>query len=407
MKRKFRLIKLACLLILLLTGCFPIPLRSFQGPGRQAGPPETTLLPALATTITPIPTNAPPQTSNRQTAPTPSVFPAPTRPQSVLAPTSHLDCQSSPQTLRLLEETSAENWLDWVEKLSGAQPVTIGGKTITLTSRYTPAIFNAETQTSAFDFVYETLQAWYPAQQVRAQPFQFEIAQGQRISAKNLEVTLPGTTHPEEVIILSAHLDSTARPAAEHVAPGADDNASGSAALIEAARIFSDHSFARTIRLVWFTGEEEGLWGSKAYVKELNHSEQILGVINLDMYGYDADNDHCFELHVGTLSASDRVGQCFIQSAESSNLGLHTFDYLTDQATSSSDHSSFWEQKIGAIEVLENFFDNPQPDGCAAADPNPNYHTPQDTADHLNPDFALRITRAAFATVVNMAIMLR
>ena len=50
-----------------------------------------------------------------------------------------------------------------------------------------------------------------------------------------------------------------------HLAPGAEDNASGSAALLEAARLFNRYRFERTLQIIWFTGEEQGLLGSLAF----------------------------------------------------------------------------------------------------------------------------------------------
>ena len=79
----------------------------------------------------------------------------------------------------------------------------------------------------------------------------------------NLEAILPGTESQQSVLI-TAHLDSTTFGSVS-IAPGADDNASGSSAVLEAARILSQYQFKHTIRFVLFTGEEQGLIGSRAY----------------------------------------------------------------------------------------------------------------------------------------------
>ena len=68
-------------------------------------------------------------------------------------------------------------------------------------------------------------------------------------------------------------------------------------------------------------------------------------------------------------------------------------------ATSSSDHGSFWTVKVGAIEILENMFDQKQPGGCTKPDKNTRYHTSKDTFEHLNPDLAIRIIRASLAAI--------
>ncbi|MBE0697327.1 MAG: M28 family peptidase, partial [Anaerolineaceae bacterium] len=138
-------------------------------------------------------------------------------------------------------------------------------------------------------------------------------------------------------------------------------------------------------------------------VKQIAAPEMVLGVVNLDMFGYDTDNDRCFELHVGQLPQSNRIGQCFIDSYGAYNLGLQKYDYLTDNAVRASDHASFWDANIGAIEVVEDVFAQNQPGGCPASDASPNYHTPQDTVDKLNPESGIALVRAALATISALA----
>src|SRR5206468_2494129 len=121
----------------------------------------------------------------------------------------------------------------------------------------------------------------------------------------------------------------------------------------------------------------EGLLGSAAYVAD-HATAPYLGVVNMDMFGYDSNNDRCFEIHVGTLAQSADVGNCFRNSVTSYSLGL-TQDFLTTGATDRSDHASFWQAGVGAIEIAENFFNNGQAGGCVGQDPNPGYHTTNDT----------------------------
>ncbi len=277
----------------------------------------------------------------------------------------------------------------------------VKGRKVSFSTRYTPAMF-ATTEPNALDFIDETVSAWYPSEQIEIQTYPATI-NDQPIKGKNLILTIPGILKQEEEVILSAHLDSQSRQTPEKTAPGAEDNASGSAALLEAARLLRGHTFERTIRIIWFTGEEQGMLGSKAYVKAVQNQGAIQAVINLDMFGFDSDNDRCFEMHVGALPASDRIGQCFLQTIRQYDLGLPRPDYLTTTATSLSDHGSFWTRNIGAIEILENMFDQDPAAGCAKSDRNPNYHTPQDTYDRLNPDSAIRIVRAGLATLLAIA----
>jgi len=111
------------------------------------------------------------------------------------------------------------------------------------------------------------------------------------VNWKNLIGTIPGKTNPEEVVIVSAHLDSKSDERLMY-APGADDNASGCAAVLELARVLSEHSFEKSIRFIFFSREETGWEGSAAYVKSIDkNSEKISAVINLDMIAYGNDNE--------------------------------------------------------------------------------------------------------------------
>jgi hypothetical protein len=308
-------------------------------------------------------------------------------------------CSYNPVTAALFDNTSAEQWIDWVAKLSGAQPVTIAGEKTRIETRFSPSLFNGQTNARAFEWLLEQLHQWYPPEQIEVQPFTVEI-EGQRFIWKNLILTLPGETQPDEIVILSAHLDSTSEQPTV-LAPGAEDNGSGSATLIEAARLFRTVRFERTIQIIWFTGEEQGLFGSQAFAESAN-SDQIVGVINFDMFGYDSDNDRCFELHVGTLPSSQVIGQCFTTAIEEFDLDLK-YDYLQESAIDRSDHGSFWKVGIGAVEVLQDLFENNQPNGCTSLDPNPHYHTSNDVVANINPYTAFEIMKAGLAAAAGLA----
>jgi hypothetical protein len=103
------------------------------------------------------------------------------------------------------------------------------------------------------------------------------------VAQKNL------STYKGKFYIVCGHLDSTSENP-KVSAPGADDNASGSAGVLEAARILSTLPGNEQIRYVLFGGEEAGLKGSKGYVKQLEADgelQNVLGVVNLDMIGFD------------------------------------------------------------------------------------------------------------------------
>jgi leucyl aminopeptidase len=315
-------------------------------------------------------------------------------------------CAYDPTVEALQAELTAEQWFNWIELLSGQKPVEINGESYTITSRYTESLFNGDPNARAFEFVHDQLALWGYEDQATLfveeyMPFDYDT----ETPWKNLIAVLPGTD-PElaqQEILLTAHLDSITAAVPEGTAPGADDNATGVATLLEAARVLKDHAFERTIKLVFFSGEERGLHGSRAYAAaHADELENIAGVINLDMFGYDADDDRCFELHVGILPASDQLGTCLTDTLETYDLALN-YDYLTQNAITASDHSSFWRVDVGAVLVLENFITQDARLGCGEMDRNPNYHTESDLPSEINLNTAFDIAQAAILTTATIA----
>lgn len=315
-------------------------------------------------------------------------------------------CAFNPSVEALQSEFDSASWLNWIELLSGAKPVEINGETYTIKTRYTESLFNGDPDARAFKFVHDQLTLWGYEDQVTLfteeyMPVDYET----ETPWQNLIAVIPGTD-PElggQEILLTAHLDSITDSAPEGTAPGADDNATGVATLLEAARIFRDQPFRRTIKIVFFSGEERGLHGSLAYTAmHADEMDNIVGVVNLDMFGYDADNDRCFELHVGGLAESNLLGTCLTDVIDAYDLNL-SYDYLTLNAVSASDHSPFWSADVSAVLVLENFITQDEHLGCGEIDRNPNYHTTGDLVSEINVDTAFDIAQAALLTVATIA----
>lgn len=105
--------------------------------------------------------------------------------------------------------------------------------------------------------------------------------------APNIVAEKLGSVHPERLVILGAHYDSINGDGASLAAPGADDNASGSGGLLEAARLLAQGNFENTVRLCWFSAEEFGLVGSDFMAAALDaQNAQVVGMLNMDMIAH-------------------------------------------------------------------------------------------------------------------------
>jgi hypothetical protein len=311
-------------------------------------------------------------------------------------------CVYHTATQKILTETTQQEWAGWVSRLSGAEPINLDNQMLTIKTRYSPYLFNGNKDARAFDYVYNQLRAWDTGGQIEIQNYRTSFDSR---SWKNLIFTLKGTlpNDQQKTIIFSAHLDSITSNHNYSQAPGAEDNASGSAALLEAARVLRNYRFDNTIKLIWFTGEEQGLLGSQAYVDTYDLSK-VKAVINMDMFGYDSDNDRCFEIYADPAGYSlpQTAGQCLTESIHNYSLDL-TYDYLT-YYMDASDHSPFWDSGISAVEVLENYENDGLTGGCHSSDMNPFYHTASDTINKMNLSSGFDIARAGLASVVDLAV---
>jgi hypothetical protein len=208
-------------------------------------------------------------------------------------------------------------------------------------------------------------------------------------SSRNVVGYWPGAIDPASVVILCAHYDSYAGWNTQQYAPGADDNASGTAAVMEAARIMSGYSFRYSIKFILFSAEEWGFYGSEHYARAADQrGEKIIGVINLDMISY---TDYLPEdLDVITNGGSGWLGEVLETAAQN----YSTIDVLTtrDGSYYYSDQASFWDRGFPAVLCIEDYEDT-----------NPYYHSRYDTIDTINLDFLTEAGKVCLAAAAQLA----
>ncbi len=211
-----------------------------------------------------------------------------------------------------------------------------------------------------------------------------------------------GTGSP---LILAAHYDTVLG------SPGADDNASALAVLLDVARQLRGRRLQRPVQFIAFCLEEENLLGSRAYAAYLISTQQsVLGAIVLECVGYASDEEGSQKIPPGVPVSVPTVGNflAVIGNQDSQALTMavdHAMrphlpvvplvvpgngELLPD--TRRSDHTSFWEQGFPAVMLTDT-----------ANFRNPHYHQPSDTLDTLNLDFMAAVADAMTAVVVELA----
>ena len=229
------------------------------------------------------------------------------------------------------------------------------------------------------------------------------------MTVQNLEAELPGEGEPEEIIILGAHYDSVAGT------PGANDNGSGVAAMLEIARLLAGNTYSRTIRFVAFANEEPPFFyseamGSRVYAaRSRERGEVIKAMLALETIGYYSDEPGSqqypipfglfypdtgnFIGFVGNLSSRRLVRQAVgafrastpfpseAVAAPGWMMGIHW-----------SDHWSFWQEGYPAIMITDTALFRYQ-----------HYHAPTDTSEKIDYWSLARVTEGVANVVTELA----
>lgn len=298
-----------------------------------------------------------------------------------------------------------------VERLAGE----IGERSLMVERNGRPSLYDAE------DFLALSLAKMGFV--VRWQTFGSACPDGMTRHASNLEVEIVGSDKPDEIIVVGAHYDTVHVDDLAHGrvrTPGADDNASGCAALLEiarglAARRERGEMPARTVRLVFFANEEPPFFwtdqmGSLVYARACKErGEKIVGMISLETIGMYSDEPGSqgrpalmgdivpdrgdFIAFVGMSSAEAFVSACVeafraVSSFPCEGAALP----MAVPRVGSSDHWSFWKQGYPAVMVTDT-----------AKYRNKNYHKETDTPRTLNYEKMAEVVRGVEGVIAGLA----
>ena len=196
----------------------------------------------------------------------------------------------------------------------------------------------------------------------------------------NVIATLKGTVNPELVYVVSSHYDSVA------IGPGADDDTSGTAALLETARIMAGHPMPATIVFASFTGEEAGLLGSREFVRRAVEGKvKLVGALNNDMIGW--AKDHRID---NTIRYSNPGIRDIQHGAAIEFSSMILYDALYYKSTDAAAYYEAYGDIVGGL-------------GSYPVLSNPHYHQSHDMLEGINYQQITEVAKTTAATLMLLA----
>ncbi|MEC4819830.1 MAG: M28 family peptidase [Scytonema sp. PMC 1069.18] len=225
----------------------------------------------------------------------------------------------------------------------------------------------------------------------------------------NIEVEIPGSTKPDEIVIIGGHYDSA------FISPGANDNGTGAAATLELARLFMGKKPARTLRFVEFVNEEPPFFqtenmGSLVYAKLCKQrQEKVVAMLSLETMGYYSDEigSQKYPAPLGSIYPLQGNFIAFVGNSSSGKLVRDTISSFRRHTqfpsegaallgvipgVGWSDHWSFWQQGYPALMVTDT-----------APFRYPYYHTELDTPDKVDYDRLARVVAGLERAIADLS----
>lgn len=280
------------------------------------------------------------------------------------------------QVSDFINATNIDSLEKIVREFSGEQNCIVNGNSV--------QIINRQSNTAAGN----NLSADYLLERLNSYGLSTEV-HNYASKGRNIYATKVGITNPDSLVIIGAHYDAVANYCA-------DDNGSGVAIALEAARILSQYNFANTIVFAFWDEEELGLLGSKMHAQLLSsEGAKIKAVLNIDMAGFDSNDDRVFDIDLNIDSGSDKIKEGLLNIKNAHNLNL--FERVVQPGTDASDHSAFWTFGYPAVLLGESW---------ETGDQNSAYHSANDRIALFNMPYFHSIAKLAIGYIGETAVPL-
>ncbi|NND10909.1 MAG: M28 family peptidase [Flavobacteriaceae bacterium] len=291
-----------------------------------------------------------------------------------------LSSSSFAQTVsELIDEVDVIKLSETLNELSGEVSTVVDGNTVTILNR----VSNTDNNIAA-DYLLQKFNA-LPGLIVNDQDYSPGVNGGRNIIATQI-----GQTNPNDIYIICAHYDAVADYCA-------DDNVSGTAAVLEIARILSQYNTDSTIVYALWDQEEIGLLGSNYYAQQAaTNGDNILGVFNMDMMAHDGDGDNDFDIDVrpiaNSIAMKDEIISILNTYKVNNDIDLNV--NVVNPGTAASDHSRFWNQGFSAVLFGEAWSNGDQTE---------DYHQPSDRVSTLDLDYFHDMVKLAMGYMATKA----
>jgi hypothetical protein len=295
----------------------------------------------------------------------------------------------------MIDSVDQDTVYDYMGGLTGEWPVEIGKKNkkedYTIATRHTRS---GEPIKKATQYVYEFMDDL--GLSVSYHEWEYGSLANRNVIGEKI-----GSGTPDEIVLVTAHLDSVPSGG---LAPGADDNASGSVGVMMAAQILSQYEFERTVRFVFFTGEEQGLRGSVRYASKVaRDDDNLVAVYNMDMIAWDVRNKPVLRIYTRAKRDPGHDGDMVIANTFVDVVDTYALDTVLIPVITPrgghwgghwSDQASFWDEGFSAVVAIEDDH----------SDWNRfNYHTVDDTISTLNFTYLTNYIKASVGTAAHLA----